>query len=148
MARSYRNVNAGSNSESYESPHDRGFAKKKKRHTHGQLRTHNKNSDETTFQPLNCTFETMNHHWASGYQGKLGNIPNDKSTTLEKTLSDGNIKWTPEDRTIIDTIDRMIETNEKHEIRNKNYLVATKKQIERRGKAGLFTGHSHEKDLH
>ena len=89
MGKSHRNVYAGSNSKSYQSPHERGFAKRKKAYTRKQIRTHNKNSDELSVKT--CHYDIlgnskMNTHWSSAY---VENDPNNKwniSTIYEKQI--------------------------------------------------------------
>jgi len=51
MGKTHRNVYAQSDSESlYGSPHNRGFAKTLKRHSHHSIRNKNRNADEETIQ--------------------------------------------------------------------------------------------------
>ena len=137
MGKTYRNVGAGSNSVDYHSKHNRGFAKEKKSYSHKQTRNNNRNCNEDTFQK-NSWFKpemNMNSHWASQYVGKIGNIPNEPYTTL-----DDHCKWKKNDNSELETINRAIA---EHDINTCSipYLNSSKKQIERRGKVGLFRGY-------
>lgn len=57
---------AGSNSVSYHSPHERGFAKKKKRHSHKQLRVINNKCDTEINSKIDSGMY-MNDGCGSGY---------------------------------------------------------------------------------
>ena len=137
MGKTYRNVNAGSNSTNYHSPHIRGFAREKKTYSHKQTRNNNRNCDDETFQQNNWLNPemNMNSHWASQYYGKLGNIPNLPHANLDEYC-----KWRKNDKNILETINREITNSDTNDYSG-SYLASTKKQIERRGKMGLFKGH-------
>jgi len=136
MGKTYRNVNAGSNSVSYHSPHDRGFAKQIKARSHQIIRhnNNNKNCNDDNIEIFNCKCEKMNNHWASAYYGRIGNIPNCEGYCIE----DYDYKWNKNDTSLKDTIetiiDNIVDSKDK-------YLIASKKQIERRGNIGRFYGH-------
>ncbi len=155
MGKTHRNVYAQSDSESmYGSPHNRGFAKTKKRHSHHSVRNKNRNANEETI------IQTNHKHWSN--QGgknidKIGNIPNLSNFTLDNTLEsigdEGkyngiSTKWTKEDGTVKETINKALDTIAPLNIGGahcinyqQRYLNATKKQIERRGKMSSFTDH-------
>ena len=141
MGKTYRHVFAGSNSVSYHSSHDRGFAKQKKQYSHKQNRKKNKNCDEQTFQKNNwfSSGMHMNSHWASQYIGKNGNVPNFQGYSIHEQLYKKS-KWKKNHSSHLETIhEAIIESDNSKTVQ---YLIATRKQIERRGKAGFFTGHS------
>lgn len=138
MGKTHRNVNSGSNSVDYHSPHNRGFAKQKKQYSHKQIRNSNKNFDEDTFQNMNhiSSKKKMNYHFASAYRGEIGNIPNkpEFQFTDEYLNINYGIKWDKDnDKTPLDTINRTINQDP--------VLKMCKKQIERRGNVGLFYSH-------
>lgn len=139
MGKSYRNVYAGSNSVSYKTPHNRGFAKVKKRYTHKAIRTHNKCCGEDDMISLKYFHDRkiMKNGNGSGYYGELGNIPNKPGFNFyDKSLRFYNLNW-EKDLNDLDLINR--------EIINNNYncdeYKICKKQIERRGCIGLFNGY-------
>ena len=139
MGKTYRSVYAGSNSVSYQSPHDRGFAKQKKRYSHKQRRKNNKNCDEYTFQKNNwfSSGMHMNSQWASQYVAKSGNIPNFRGYYIQDEMYKKS-KWKNNHSSHLETIrEAIMESDNSKTIQ---YLIATRKQIERRGKAGFFTG--------
>ena len=88
---------------------------------------------------------------------KIGNIPNLSNFTLDNTLEsigdEGkyngiSTKWTKEDGTVTETINKAINTIAPLNIGGahcinyqQRYLNATKKQLERRGKMSSFTDH-------
>jgi hypothetical protein len=155
MGKTHRNVYAQSDSESmYGSPHNRGFAKTKKRHSHHSVRNKNRNANEETI------IQTKHKHWCGEGRkniDKIGNIPNLSCFTLDNTLEsigdEGkyngiSTKWTIEDGTVTETINKAIDTIAPLNIGGahcinyqQRYLNATKKQLERRGKMGSFTDH-------
>jgi hypothetical protein len=139
MGKTYRNVYSGSNSVDYHSPHHRGFAKIKKRRSHKQIRNINRFCDEWTFQKNSWMHDDMymKNHWASLCFGKIGNIGNTPDLTFSDVLSNC-CKWKP---TTLDILDEVITKSETID-RPTLYLIATKKQIKRRGKLGLFKGYS------
>ena len=144
MGKTYRNVNAGSCSTDYHSPHNRGFAKDKKAYSHHSIRTHNKGCDEDTIEVFNCKQRKMNTHWAASYYGETPNVPNYRGFDInEKNLyKDYDYKWSKEDTTQLDTMNTILETNKEHPITYQiDYIKASKKQIERRGNTGSFRGH-------
>jgi len=153
MGKTHRNVYAQSDSESmYGSPHNRGFAKTKKRHSHHSVRNKNRDANEETIQ-------TKHKHWCGeGIKSinKIGNIPNLSNFTLDDTLEyirggcrNGiSTKWTKEDGTVKEIINKAVDTisplnvgESYHNNFQQRYLNATKKQIERRGKMSSFTNH-------
>jgi len=160
MGKTHRNVCAQSDSESaYGSPHNRGFAKTKKRHSHHSIRNKNRNADEETIQNT-CKHWKVNHYsgrYTPKSIDKIGNIPNLSNFTLDNTLEsigdEGkyngiSTKWTKEDGTVTETINKAINTIAPLNIGGahcinyqQRYLNATKKQIERRGKMSSFTDH-------
>lgn len=91
----------------------------------------------------------INLYYSSGYCGKIGNIPNASYKTINDVLftsTYSSIKesktWDKTDDSLLKSIDRAIMNGEGQTDRNKSsYLVATKKQIERRGEVGAFRGH-------
>jgi hypothetical protein len=141
MGKTYKNVNAGSNSVDYHSPNNRGFAKVKKQHSHRKVRTHNKycsEDDIISLKQLNGN-QIMNNHFASRYYGELGNIPNRPDFNFynkELLRKHYNVEWKKEDLSDLDTINRAIDEGNK----NPEFKMC-KKQIERRGNIGLFYGH-------
>ena len=149
MGKSYRNVYAGSNSVSYHSDHDRGFAKKKKRHSHKQFREINNKCDDEinnkTFKPRMC----MNDGCGSGYHGPVGNIPNmpyENILICEKRHSEKIVNWVKGEKTILETIKNSLETiKNSFETYRKPYLIDTIKQLERRNKIGFFYGFKKDK---
>lgn len=144
MGKTYRHVFAGSNSVSYHSSHDRGFAKQKKQYSHKQNRKKNKNCDEQTFIKNNwfSSGMHMNSHWASQYIGKNGNVPNFPGYSIHEQLYKKS-KWKKNHSSHLETIhEAIIESDDSKTVQ---YLIATRKQIERRGKTGFFTGHFRHK---
>jgi hypothetical protein len=155
MGKTHRNVYAQSDSESmFGSPHNRGFAKTLKRHSHHSIRNKNKNVNEDTIIQTTCKYGKING--GKKRIDKIGNIPNLSCFTLDDTLEsigggsrNGiSTKWTKEDGTVKETINKAFDTigslnaGEAHYINYpQRYLNATKKQIERRGKMSSFTDH-------
>ena len=163
MGKTHRNVHAQSDSESvFGSPHNRGFAKTKKRHSHHSIRNKNRNANEETIQ--NTSKHRNVNHYLREYRSKdinkIGNVPNMSSYNLDDTLEgigggghNGiSTKWTKEDGTVTETINKAADTigyldNEEgyytqtHVANQQRYLNATKKQFERRGKMSSFTDH-------
>lgn len=135
MGKTYRNVYAGSNSKDYHSPHNRGFAKEKKQYSHKQLRVSNNNCDEDNYKTMR-DIKKMNNHFASSfYNSQLGNIPNkpDRLFTDKDLYRNYGTKWEKTDGNHYHFINRLIEEGHKDD-----YLQMCKKQIERRGKLGLY----------
>tara|TARA_B100001287_G_C22610202_1_gene494745 strand:- start:190 stop:645 length:456 start_codon:yes stop_codon:yes gene_type:complete len=149
MGKTYRNVKAPSDSVSmFGSPHNRGFARTKKRHSHHSIRSQNKNKNinEDNFQ-THFTHKKVNEFKV--IDNKIGNIPNISWINIDdRTDFD---KWTKEDGNIFQTIDKKIDdiknSSEPPQCRScytnykERYLNYTKKQLERRGKIGMFKGH-------
>lgn len=137
MGKTYRNVFAGSNSVDYHSPQNRGFAKCKKQHSHRKVRAHNKCCSDETFislKDLNSN-QIMNNHWASGYYGKRGNIANDPRFQFNDDFlyRDYQIKWNNDEKSPLEMVNRIIEEGNED-----SKFKMCKKQIDRRGKVGLF----------
>lgn len=145
MGKSHRNVGAGSCSKDYNSPHNRGFAREKKAHSHHSIRTHNNNCDDDTIQIFNCKCKKMNYSWAASYYGEVENIPNFILHYIDdKSLNENyGYKWNKNDTTLMDTINTIINGRSK----DNEYLTACKKQIERRGNVGRFYGHRFYDDI-
>lgn len=146
MGKTHRKVSAGSCSVDYNSPHNRGFAKKIKSHSHRSIRTHNNNCNEDEIQTFNCKCKKMNTHWASVYVGKLENISNFKFHFINDEYLNLNYdyKWNKTDENLIDTIDTIINNpinSNENKFKHDPYLNACKKQIERRGNIGRFYTH-------
>lgn len=147
MGKSHRNVSASSISES-QYDKDRGFAREKKAYSHHQIRNENKNCDEDSIQTTHFK-KDMGMKNRSGYCGKIGNIPNASYKTVENVLFthryssiDESKTWDKTDDSLLKSIDRAIMNGDDSHERNKSsYLVATKKQLERRGEIGAFKGH-------
>ena len=158
MGKTHRNVYAQSDSESqYGSPHNRGFAKTKKRHSHHSVRNKNRDANEETI------IQTTHKHWCGESRkksiDKIGNISNLSNFTLDDTLENIrggcrngiSTKWTKEDGTVKEIINKAVDTigslnagEANHSPPNtyhQRYLNAAKKQIERRGKMSSFTDH-------
>lgn len=140
MGKTYRNIWAGSNSVDYHSPHNRGFAKEKKQYSHKQIRNSNKVLDEDSFKTMKYIKrqKKMNEHFASGYYGRIGNIPNKPwfqftDEYLERTYW---INWEKDEKSPLDTINKALDKGHQDTV-----FQMCKKQIERRGKMGLFYGH-------
>ena len=159
MGKTYRNVDALSDSVSvFGSPHNRGYAKTKKRHSRHSIRNKNRDANEETIQTKSKHIK-VNEFMGKKNIDKIGNIPNMSSLNLDNTLE--NIgganyggrsafnRWTKEDGNIKETINKAIDkigSNTNHcrpcyAHHQERYLNATQKQIERRGKASLFRGH-------
>lgn len=165
MGKTYRKVSAPSDSESlFGSPHNRGFARTKKRHYHHSIRSKNKNKDinEDNIQKYSKHEKVNEYVFGKKPIDKIGNLPNMKEMNLNDTIkeigenyhkkTDLN-KWTKQDGDIVQTIDNTIYKLQNSPERrgrpcyqnyDERYLNATKKQIERRGKAGVFKGHRHD----
>ena len=143
MGKSHRKVFAMSCSVSYHSPHDRGFAKRKKADSHRQIRTHNRNCDDDTIEYFNCKIGKMNRQWPSGYRGPNGNIPNMEYYDIHNFKSWSKHKWNNDSTNLLETIDMFekLVSNEHGVDYDSHYLQACKKQIERRGNVGRFYGH-------
>ena len=119
MGKTYRNVNAQSDSESmFGSPHNRGFAKTKKRHSRHSIRNKNKNVTEETIQTTS-KHRKVNEYCLRKDIEQIGNIPNYPYCRLKNTLeeiggakrcdrSDYN-KRTKEDGNIIERINKAID---------------------------------------
>lgn len=137
MGKSHRNVWAGSNSVDYHSPHNRGFAKKIKADSHRRIRTHNRHCNEDSIKTFNCKERKMNQHFASIYYDKLENVSNFEGHYLDDNYLNRiyGYKWNKNDNSLTDTINTIMDVN------NDRYLIASKKQIERRGNIGRFYGH-------
>ena len=140
MGKTYRSVFSGSNSVSYYSPHDIGFARAKKKYSHKQIRKKNKRYDEDSINHNNrySSQMYMNNHWASQYIGKKGNVPNFQGYDVCLEINK-NSKWknnTPHLERINEAI------NQSDDQKSIQFLVASRKQIERRGKTGFFCKHS------
>ena len=112
MGKTYRNVNSQSDSESmYGSPHNRGFARKKKRHSHHSIRSQNKKKDinEDNFQ-THFTQEKVNEYSTSYNKKKVkknGNIPNLPWLNIDDREQFD--KWTKQDGDIFQSIDKTID---------------------------------------
>ena len=76
MGKTYRNVSAGSRSEDFHSPSNRGLMREKVRHSHHSNRNKNRDSDESTFESFNCQLKTAKNFGASGYSGPQSNVAN------------------------------------------------------------------------
>ena len=154
MGKTYRNVLAQSDSESmYGSPHNRGFARSKKRHSHHSIRSQNKKKEinEDNFQ-RHFTHRKVNEYSTSYDKKKvekIGNVPNISWFNLnDREQFD---KWEKKDGDIFQSIDKTIDkikNSDKpqqcrscYEDRKERYLKIIKKQLERRGKVGSFKGH-------
>jgi hypothetical protein len=148
MGKSHRNVAGGSCSVSYQSCHDRGFAKRIKADSHRRIRSHNRNCDDDTIENFNCKIGKMNESIYAKYSGPLGNIPNFPYSymTDEKLKFDYKYKWENKDKSLIETIGTILNDQKKEYIKHNfpadRYLNASKKQLERRGKLGRFYGHN------
>jgi hypothetical protein len=76
-----------------------------------------------------------------------GNVPNMSYETLDSELQILNYKWKKTDDTLEDTIDTAIDIRKQNifhvfgHANKSSYLVATQKQLERRGEIGAFRGH-------
>ena len=152
MGKTYRKVKALSDSVSmFGSPHNRGLARTKKRHSHHSIRCQNKNKNinEDNIQ-THFTHKKVNEFKV--IDNKIGNIPNISWINIDdRTDFD---KWTKEDGNIFQTIDKKIDeiknSSEPTQYRScyanikERYLKYTKKQLERRGKIGLFKGRHHD----
>tara|TARA_B100001287_G_C22672202_1_gene525832 strand:- start:1318 stop:1818 length:501 start_codon:yes stop_codon:yes gene_type:complete len=165
MGKTYRNVYKHPDSESmFGSPHNRGFARSKKRHSHHAIRNQNKkkNINEYNIQ-THFKHRKVNEYFGHTKPDKIGNVPNFPWMNLNDTIkqigenyhkkADIN-QWTKQDGDIVQTIDNTIDKIHNspepqcrlcYENINERYLNATKKQIERRGKAGAFKGHRRDK---
>lgn len=150
MGKTFRKNNSGSQSESYHADKNRDFAKKKKRHTHGQVRRHNKKCDTTedNVQNTKSISKLMKHHWASAYSNEMNNLISSPYQTLEAHIC-YHEKWQKSDGDILDTIDTRIKKFNTDDGKSQDhdsiiYLKATRKQIIRRGKASVFRGHRNE----
>lgn len=168
MGKTYRNVFAQSDSESmYGSPHNRGFARSKKRHYHHSIRGKNKNKDinEDNIK-IYSKHRRVNEYSSTSRDrkriDKIGNVSNMSWLNLDDTIKqvgeDYHNKtelnqWTKYDGDIIQTIDNTIDkinNSPEQQCRScyqnyrERYLNSTKKQIERRGKVGAFKGHRHD----
>ena len=140
MGKSHRKVNSISSSVDYHSEHNRGFAKVKKAHSHHRIRKHNYNCNEETIEVFNCKQNKMKFSGHCGYIGELNNVPNCEGYLNNEWLSvNYDYSWDQKDKTPIETIDNILQTNNK--LSNKKYLISTKKQLDRRGKAERFYGH-------
>ena len=146
MGKSHRSVSASSISES-QYDKDRGFSKNKKAYSHHQIRNDNKNCDEDSIQTTHFK-KDMCMNLRSGYCGKIGNIPNASYKTVENVLFtpyssiQESKTWDKTDDSLLKSIDRAIMNGDgSHERNQSSYLVATKKQLERRGEVGAFKGH-------
>lgn len=140
MGKTYRNVFAGSNSVDYHSQHNRGFAKVKKQNSRRRVRTHNKccGEDEIISVKQLHDNEIMNNHWSSGYHSELGNIANYPRFRFHDDFLYKNykIQWNNDDKSSLEMVNRIIEEGYKDP-----EFIMCKKQIERRGKLGLFYSH-------
>lgn len=148
MGKTHRKVNAGSCSVDYHSPHNRGFAKDKKRNSHHKIRTFNRglnidNLDEN-IDVLNCKQPKMNSHWAASYYGEYCNFSNMQGFNLDdKALyEDCKYKWNQNDTTQLDTFNTILNNhNDNNWPAYNNFIKNSKKQLERRGTATQFYGH-------
>ena len=163
MGKTYRKVSAHSDSESlWGSPHNRGFARSKKRHYHHSIRSKNKNKDINEYNIQKYSKHEKVNEYVFGKKpiDKIGNVPNLSWLNLDDTIKQvGEYyhnktefnQWTKQDGDIVQTIDNTIDkihynTYDQqcrpcYEYYHERYLNATKKQIERRGKVGAFKGH-------
>jgi hypothetical protein len=140
MGKSHRKVISVSSSVDYHSEHNRGFAKDKKARSHRRIRKHNYNCNEETVEVFNCKQQKMKHSGHCGYIGELNNVPNYEGYLDDEWLNfEYDYRFDNKDKTPIETINTILDTNNK--LLNKNYLISTKKQLERRGKAARFYGH-------
>lgn len=157
MEKSFKNFSVISRSEAYFEDKCRGFARKADRNSHHSKRNNNRNADEMTFQhgAVKRTFKIP---------AKSSNVPNDyhlnfkdhnnyrhdiKKEILE--LVNYHTKLSPEEN-----IDLYFETAESEKERLKksrvrygssfHFLRATRKQLQRRGKAERFCGYNKERD--
>lgn len=149
MGKTYRNVFGGSQSIDYHSPHSRTILGTKKANSRRQIRNNNKMCDEDNIKNTNCIKNKIKEHWASMYYGKIGNIPNMPSEILEDKLKiEHNVLHGYMNHKCIESAkwnrngDRMEIMDNKiiNEPCDRLYLIATKKQIQRRGDVGRFMG--------
>lgn len=152
MPRTHKKISGCGISVNYKANKNRDFAKKKKAYTHHVNRNHNKNTDEITFENFNCKIKKLRSGSLYGNDSNISNI-HGKSIDDVALYRDYDYKWNKKDKTLIDTINSIIEYKKvkDEDLRGrhiKNYydedmkfLESSKKQIERRGKVGKFYGH-------
>jgi len=151
MGKTYRTVFSGSQSEDYHSPHSRKILGNKKKYTRKQIRNNNKQCKEDSIKSSKDIKNKIKNHFASGYYGKIGNVPNIPSVKLNDVMNlkmiilhrwfcnSGIIqyaKWNNDGNR-----DEIINEHIKNKHHDIKYLIATQKQIQRRGKPERFVTH-------
>lgn len=138
----------GGDSESWHADKNRTFAKTKKRLTHKRARMCNQQCDEDVAVNYSDTFK---QYRATGCPAGNVNVPKFKHYVFDDAFlhSHYKYKWDESEQSQLDTVNTMISNNA-HSMLPKTptvkqppdpYLLMCKKQIERRGKTEIFTGH-------
>ncbi len=150
MGKTYRKVSAGSQSVDYHSPHNRGFAKKKKKNSHHQVRTKNRNLiNEDDFIKSDNIPNKMKYHWAAKFMDDSnGNMPNTSWYNIVNIWEDKFFEHQkPEEmhkNTLLENLEELLEIIDPKWIFSSEYIKYIKdtiKQVKRRGVAKKFRGH-------
>lgn len=129
---------------SYKSPHGRDFSERIKRYTRRQIRTANRradiNEDNIENRIFSYTWDKLSENSFNRYRGALGNVPNNHHHKIHN-FDCSDMK----DTDMIEHIENKIELERRKRPSDTNnevlhYLEASKKQILRRGKVGVFRG--------
>jgi hypothetical protein len=162
MGKSHKDVKFCSRSESKSASHNRDFGRHKKKTAHSSIRNSNRTSDECSYKNLRDT--SSKYDMLKFYFGKPNHAENFTMNNLEhirefsytdKYLKENyDIKW-EKGETQIDMLNKAIEENNAFHMdclssrhcdkptsqKKNNAIQMCKKQIERRGNAGLFYSH-------
>jgi hypothetical protein len=125
---------------------NRGLVKEINTLSHHSIRTHNNNCHNNnchnnSIQKMNCKHKKKDTRFTSSYYGETANISNCREKYLnDKSVNtDYGYKWNNEDVRLINSINTIIINGNGNG--HDRYLISSKKQIERRGKIGIFYGH-------
>lgn len=164
MGKSHKDVKVSSRSESRTASHNRDFGRHKKKTTHSSIRNYNRISDECSYKSLRDTsskYDMLKYYYCKkGFNHAenltMNNLEHIRNFTFtDKYLKETyNIKW-EKGETQLDMLNKAIEENDTYHVdymnsrhsdnptsqKENNAIQMCKKQIERRGKAGLFYGH-------
>lgn len=148
MGKTYRNVHSGSQSVSFKSPHARGALAKKKAHTHRQERMELKTVDDEGNTHHKKATPKVKEHWASAHIGTEKLIPNSywSMKDLVSSLAPADSvyqakKYSGGDfHEFLKTTPMPEEKSTRLAAENDYMRKAVVKQIERRGKIGMYRG--------
>ena len=150
MGKTFRSFEIWPTSVGYGSPHNRSFAHRLKKKHHHTLRNKNRNKDEFDIDYKQNTKYKMKRDFKRRSPPSTYPIPNayNKSCFIyqdslkeiySEELGFTYINWNNEKLNLEETLEKIIkESSIEHNVYHANLL---KKQINRRGRQGMFKGH-------